>query len=190
MNSYLSPSLTPPYPPTTLDVGRFGNFAGQGYLWAYYQTPPSSWGKINIEGTDILGFFLVNGEQTLREILASQMKPTLKINQAVFYIYELPSGGGGELRVSDENYAMNKIPLSISYAFLQLAKYRNYDTRDKMRGNLIKMMAFFTAVNSKVKGAKFSPSEFNRLGVDNDFTEAMTTVVTFRGLFHSPFFGC
>jgi len=188
-NNYLSPSITPYYPPTTLDVGVFKNFAGQGYLWSYYQTPPSSWNKSSIDGSDILGFFIVNGEQTLREMLANQIKPTLEINKAVFYCYRLPSGKTN-IRSSEQFYAFNQIQTSVSYVFVQIAKYRSYATQDIMASNLLKMIAFFTAANNKVKGSDFTIGDFRRLGIDNDFTETMTSTVTFRGLTQTPFVGC
>ena len=188
-NNYLSPSITPYYPPTTLDVGAFNNFAGQGYLWSYYQTIPSAWEKVSIDGAEILGFFIVNGEQTLREMLASQIKPTLSINQAVFYCYRLPSGRTN-IRSSEQFYAINQIPTTVSYVFVQIAKYRNYATQDIMASNLLKMIAFFTAANNKVKGSDFTIGDFRRLGSDNDFTETMTSTVNFRGLTQTPFVGC
>jgi hypothetical protein len=59
-----------------------------------------------------------------------------------------------------------------------------------MTSNLLKMIAFFTAANNKVKGSDFTIGEFRRLGIDNDFTETLTSTVTFRGLTQTPFVGC
>lgn len=180
--NYVNCSLTPPYPPSSSGGDN------TGYMWAYYQTTPQAWQKAALAGEDVIGFYILNDIQTYTELIGNQIKPNIKFNQAVFYIWPITSVLDFNLTSARGGFQINSE--TRHYAFVQLGKYRAYNTYDRMRANLVNLLAFFSIVNPHVKKTSIKSTDLRRQGDDNDFTELLTAEIVIRGLSDNPILGC